>query len=349
MGWPDAGDLLAGPRGRRLCWSLLDAGDGAGWIRVWTGAQAGDLTGMLGELGDCVAHTDLDATVRQASELALLAAFAEPVGRATYWQQPDGVDVALTDPAVRDVLAPVAGAVTAAPAARWWPDPVAGDRQQYAEWIDEHDFAPRLTGAAVELAAWQDAAAQDEQSARDRPDDPAAPWSGYWWSAPLLSRLPSTTRSVAGLGAVRLALVEDSYGWREARCWPVAPRPGARVYEIAGPGQWTDLVGRYPLDVSRSRRHDWWRVTGWAGRWLIPDFAAVAADYDAVHLSAAAYLTTAGRALAVGGARTMLAGWDPDQTYWLTDSLTLTGLPVTWSKTDEGQPGWIPASSQDVT
>ena len=26
-------------------------------------------------------------------------------------------------------------------------------------------------------------------------------------------------------------------------------------------------------------------ATGWAGRWLIPDFAAVAADYDAVHLS----------------------------------------------------------------
>ena len=155
-------------------------------------------------------------------------------------------------------------------------------------------------------------------------------------------------RSVPGLGAVRLALVEDSLGWREARCWPVALRSdtlrsGVRSYEIAGPRQWTDLVGRYPLDVSRSRRHDWWRVSGWAGPWLIPAFAAVARDYDAVHLSAAAYLTTAGRALAVGGARTMLAGWDPDQSYWLTDILTLAGSAVTWLKTDEGQPGWIPA------
>jgi hypothetical protein len=41
-----------------------------------------------------------------------------------------------------------------------------------------------------------------------------------------------------------------------------------------------------------------------------------------------------------GGARTMLAGWDPDQTYWLTDILTLAGSAVTWLKTDAG---WIPA------
>jgi len=340
MGWPDAGDLLAGPRGRRLCWSLLDLDGYPGWTAVSVGAHPGDLTSVLGELADCVARTDLDAAVTRASELALLAVLAEPVGRAAYWQEPDGVDQALTDPRVRDVLRPVARAVTAAPAAQWWPSPLAPDGQQYAEWIDEHDFSPRLAGAAAELAAWRAATAQDEESAWDRPDDPAAPWTGHWWSAPLLSRLPSTTRSVPGLGAVRLALVEDSMGWREARCWPVAPRSGARSYEIAGPRQWTDLVRRYPLNASRSRRHDWWRVTGWAGPWLIPDFVAVARDYDAVHLSAAAYLTTAGRALAMGGARTMLAGWDPDQTYWLTDVLTLAGPAVTWLKTDEG---WIPA------
>jgi hypothetical protein len=45
---------------------------------------------------------------------------------------------------------------------------------------------------------------------------------------------------------------------------------------ISCPADWAELVGRYPIDVSRSRRHDWWRATGWAGRWLVPDFAAVA-------------------------------------------------------------------------
>jgi hypothetical protein len=56
-------------------------------------------------------------------------------------------------------------------------------------------------------------------------------------------------------------------------------------------------------------------VTGWTGRWLIPDYAAVADDWDAVHLTVAGYLTTAGIAIPAGGARTMLAGWDPDASH----------------------------------
>jgi hypothetical protein len=137
-------------------------------------------------------------------------------------------------------------------------------------------------------------------------------------------------------------LVEDSLGWPEARCWPVRVAPGARIYEISGPAEWGVLVRRYPLEVSKSRRHDWWRATGWAGRWLIPDFTAVASDYDAVHVTVRAYLTTAGKALPVGAgetvggprvdeARTVLAGWDPDQTYWLADVLASSALrPAGW-------------------
>ena len=109
------------------------------------------------------------------------------------------------------------------------------------------------------------------------------------------------------------------------------PSPGSRIYEISGPGDWVQLVSRYPLDVTRSRRHDWWRVTGWSGRWLIPDFTAAAVDYDALHLSVIGYLTTAGRALPVGDARTMLAGWDPDKTWWLADVLSGDGRPERWA------------------
>lgn len=119
-----------------------------------------------------------------------------------------------------------------------------------------------------------------------------------------------------------------------------------RIYEISGPDQWTDLVGRYPMDVSQSRRHDWWRVTRWTGAWLIPDFAAIGQDYDAVHLSVAGYLATAGRALPVGDACTLLAGWDPDQTYWLNDILALGGPATTWVESDGRPPGWLPASPE---
>jgi hypothetical protein len=360
MSWP-AGELLAGPRGRRLCWSLLEAGDDPGWERLWRGAMAGDLSGLVGELAALVARTDVDAIAVRADELALLPGLGESVVWAMYWQEPGAVDQALAESAVWEALMPVAAAVTIAPASQWWSAPVAADRQQYVEWLGEADTSPAFAGADAELASWRAATMADERSARERPEDPSAPWGGPWWSAPLPSRLPRTTRAIPGIGAVGLPLVEDSLGWQEARCWPMQVAPGARIYEISGPAEWADLVRRYPLDVSKSRRHDWWRATGRAGRWLIPDFTAVASDYDAVHLSVRGYLTTAGRALSVGGAgaavtvreageapdvddaRTVLAGWDPDQTYWLADVLAPSGAPTRWVESQDEPLGWVPA------
>lgn len=226
------------------------------------------------------------------------------------------------------------------------------------EWLGGADASPAFTGADAELASWRAATIADERSATERPEAPAAPWSGYWWSAPLPSRLLRTTRAIPAIGAVGLPAVEDSPGWQEARCWPVRVAPAARIYEVSGPAAWADLVRRYPLDVSRARRHDWWRTTGWAGRWLIPDFTAVVCDYDAVHVSVRAYLTTAGRALPVdeapggeraaeaaggqraGEARTVLAGWDPDQTYWLADVLASAGSPARWVESQDEPLGW---------
>lgn len=344
--------LLSGPRGRRLCWTLVwnrMAGENPApaWDRVWEAtAVTGDLSGRVTELASCVALADPASMA--AGEPALLAALGWVTDTAAYWGEPDTEDRALGHDAVREALLPIAEAITAAPGTRWWASPVALDSQRYAQFLDSHALPPpQLTGAAEMLVAWRAATVEDERSARDRPEDPSAPYSGHWWSAPALSGLPVTTRALPGLGAARLVLLEDSLGWRSARCWPLAPRDGARVYEVHGPDQWTELAGRYPLDVSRSRRHDWWRVTGRAGRWLIPDYAAVAADYDAVHLSVAGYLATAGRALPVGDASTMLAGWDPDATYWLTDVLSPAGPPTDWVADGGDGSCWRPAGEQD--
>jgi hypothetical protein len=46
----------------------------------------------------------------------------------------------------------------------------------------------------------------------------------------------------------------------------------------------------------------------------------------------------------VGDACTLLAGWDPDQAYWLTDILTLAGPATTWVGSDTGPLGWRPGS-----
>ena len=96
--------------------------------------------------------------------------------------------------------------------------------------------------------------------------------------------------------------------------------------------------------AARSRRRQWRRVTGWAGRWLIPDYASAAADWDAVHVTVAGYLTTAGTAIPAGdGARTMLAGWDPDATWWLNDVLSHTSPPEDWREDDHAPFGWTQA------
>jgi hypothetical protein len=309
----NAADLSRGPRGRRLCHELRRAGGPP---------DAG----------------------------ALLTALADTVASARYWQEPDQEDRNLATQAVRDALRPVAAAVAAAPAAAWWWTPAALDDQQYVEWIDpQHDHSPALTGAPAKLAAWRRDTRADEERAAERPADPRAPWSGRWWSTPALSGLPATTRAAAGLGAVALALTEDSMGWTEARVWPVQARPGVRIYELTGPAAWTELVRRYPLEVSLSRRHDWFRATGRAGRWLIPDYAAVAADWDAVHLTVAGYLSTAGVAWPVSSeaaTATVLAGWNPDQTWWLTDALVSDGPATYWVNPDGGGPGWRADSTQ---
>ena len=115
------------------------------------------------------------------------------------------------------------------------------------------------------------------------------------------------------------------------------------VYEIHTAQDWSELVARYPLAVTKARRHDWWRATGEDRAWAIPDYPAVAAVYDAIHLTVGGYLSTAGRAIQAGSAYTVLAGWDPDETWWLTDSPRRLGEPLTWLDTRDEEPfTWAP-------
>jgi len=341
--------LLAGPRGRSLCVNVLDdrlttprGRVERAWVHALDYIRMGDARRSARKLSECVGIAGLPGIPLDAG--ALVAGLAAAVDFAAYWQQPDDEDQGFAGAAAREALGPVAEAVAAAAAAdvHWWTEPVDRGCQRYTQFLDQdRSPEPLLTGAAESATAWLADTRNEERSARDRPEDPAASCGGRWWSSPLFSRLPVTTRGLPGLGAVGLGLVEDGFGWQSARCWPVAPLDGARVYEISGPGQWADLVDRYPLDVSKSRRHVWWRATGWAGRWLIPDYAAVAADWDAIHVSAAGYLTTAGIAIPAGGdARTMLAGWDPDATWWLNDVLSFTTPAEDWRKIARHAFGW---------
>lgn len=343
--------LLAGPRGRRLCLELAPvfpfalsdraeaADDDRARVVVVERTHRYDehvVTAVVRELsalGDTVGEL--------VQEHRVLRALADSVAHASDRQPPDAEDLLLEDTRVMEALVPVADAVASTWAAGWWSTPVAREEQHVVAWLDEgaeEGRAPVLEGVAGRLSTWRADGRVEERHAQQHDEDDSHPYGGSWSSLPPPEVVVGTTRSLGALPAVQLALVEDP-AHECASVTRVTPAPGCRVYEIGRPEDWVELVRRYPLDVRWSRRHDWWRVTGRTGPWLIPDWSAVGADYDGVHLTALGYLSTAGRALAVGEDHTLLAGFAPDATCWLTDTLSQAGEPETWHRDRHRRPG----------
>jgi hypothetical protein len=305
----DADDLLLGPRGRRLCreyQQLVEA-----------------------------SPSPLSAAV---DGRAAFQAVAETCAWAMYWQPPHAADVSLGSGQGLAGIRAAAEALASSPATSWWSSPLDVGDQHLVEFHDELATAaedtPRLTGlrtAVDTLDAFHGHSEPFEDSA-GRPVD----WrrvSGAWWSAPIASPGAHTARSFGQPPLpVGLVWVEDAFAWSTATSWQVRPASGVRVLELRGPQDWVETVRRYPLEVTATaKRGDWWRTTGRDGRWAMPDWPAVADDWDAVHLTVAGYLTTAGRALPVDGElATVLAGWPPDATFWLADVLEVAAGPARW-------------------
>lgn len=357
----DVDAVLAGPRGRRLClelargtwrptvapavdrlrqavfWASYELDPGRGTSRalftVGTGptpARPPSEPGDVARLLDAVPLEPLGPD-------ALLDGLAAAVDNARYWQEPEGEDVLAGAPEVRAALRRVAAHVAAHPATRWWTTPLDRAAQWTAAPEGSTPPGPPEGGATHRLTRWRAETVESEARAvRERPADPRAPWSGEWWSAPP-RELTRTTRALGGSGPVGLRLEEDAGGADRALTRRLDPSADAVVLELDGPAAWVDLCRRHPLDVTASRRHDWYRATGTSTRWVLPDWSAVAREVDAVHLTVAGYLTTAGRALPLGDGRaTTLAGWDPDCTYWFVDVPGSHSAAEAWERDESG-------------
>ncbi|WP_148061254.1 hypothetical protein [Frondihabitans sp. PhB188] len=115
------------------------------------------------------------------------------------------------------------------------------------------------------------------------------------------------------------------------------PTPTPRVREIDGPDDWVDLDETYPFDIIGQKQGTWWQTTRIDDSWFIPDWAAVATDFDVIHLTGMGYLTTAGRPLAVEGGHTLMAGFSPDESFWLTDSFHFPEPGIDWEPIPSGK------------
>ncbi|WP_052748388.1 hypothetical protein [Cellulomonas sp. FA1] len=314
--------LLAGPRGRTVCWEVV--ADAVPAARAAVRAAAADPAGTrhvvdaLRSAGD-VAPTPAD--VSRALDLA--------VAGARYWQPPDEQDAVLADPRVVAALEPVARAVLAAPSAAWWSQPCTTAAQVLTAY---DDAAPaRGEGVLDALDAWRARVVAEERAAGGR----RRPVSGSWWSTPAFAGLTRTTRRLPDGTAPGFDLVEDGDGWDAVTAYAVDVPAGARVLELTVPEDVAALVADHPLEVTASRQRDWYEATGRSGRWLVPDHRAIADAYDGVHVTVLAWAAAAGRALSVGdGTATVLAGWDPDATYWYTDDVTICTPGRRWCRDD---------------
>ncbi|MBV9450411.1 MAG: hypothetical protein JO345_31430 [Streptosporangiaceae bacterium] len=231
-------------------------------------------------------------------------------------------------------LLPVARSLAIAPGARWWWEQPDGDHQR---WLAVGDKPPpRGQAFADGLRAQTEADEEEERhAARELPWPPrnGSVYSGIWWSPPLGHGVFTTTGPIGALPAVGLGCLADSAGEEVFQIWDIEITSRARIWEIAGPDDWGRLTARYPRDVTVSRRHDWFRMTGRDVSWVLPDWPKVAQDWDGVHLSIAGFITATGFATTVGDAATVLIGWDPDQTLWLNDVFTAVDHAGSWTGT----------------
>lgn len=304
-----------------------DRTDGSGWPAEWTTDERDASALIAAAVASAAVPTSQPWYGDQAELLRHVAAV---VGGWAFGGRQDAEQMLAEN---AELFGPLAEAVAGAPSAAWWWQPA--DRQNQ-RWLGCAHHPELARGDAVAGAVRVAAEAESE-------GDDALPWpapdgeiySGTWWSGPLGHTVWTTRGNVAGLPAVGLACAEDALGAERFDIWQVETDPAARIYEVRAPEDWGRLAASYPRDVTLSRRHDWYRWTGHEGPWILPDWPAVARRWDGVHVSVGGYLSTAGMRVEAGGAATLLAGWDADQTLWLNDVFTSVRHITTW----EGTPG----------
>ncbi|MDE2837182.1 MAG: hypothetical protein OXL97_06695 [Chloroflexota bacterium] len=212
--------------------------------------------------------------------------------------------------------------------------------------------APQLERLAHQVAAepgagWWTAPVDRERQVLlvDRePTDRSAPAPGWNWEdyaeRPIDWRMTSTLRGGVSCGDVVIASGVGDWGDGPLVRSMAKVDGAARVWEVVTPADWHVLCASHQRVRSKPEPSPPPR-SGWhyaplgvqtegpdrAGM-LVPDWSALAAYLDGVHLTFAGLLTVPFVERTSGAGRTMMWSWDTEGTMWLQGAFLRAGEPL---------------------
>ncbi|MEX2599175.1 MAG: hypothetical protein WD533_05910 [Dehalococcoidia bacterium] len=168
-------------------------------------------------------------------------------------------------------------------------------------------FAPLDHANQVWLALYE------EEALKEHIDEPGAPDS--WDCYPQSPRDAFRTTTLFGDTAPFLAICEAGVCDYNSVKFPLAwwrlrVPAAARIYEVDGPEAWHALCTRYPWKCEPAEPFNQKGL-------LVPHWQAVAADWDAVHLTFGGALTAEQVRVESAAGWSRNWGWHAEQTLWL--------------------------------
>ncbi len=184
-----------------------------------------------------------------------------------------------------------ARAVIEHPGTAWWFDDIDLNAQA---WVSIYGTPYKfIYGTPPNTMGWQ------------RPKNPSRRWERYA-QKPVSNQITSTlygphlTSKLVGYDErVGDYMCEFPLAW-----WSMRFLEDVRVFEIHGPSDWHDLCVKYPAKGTKDDR-------------LVPNWGAVAEEWNGVHLSLGGLLTTEQNRYESPTGWSMLNSWHAEQTYWL--------------------------------
>lgn len=184
--------------------------------------------------------------------------------------------------------ADLARALLEEPAAAWWFGPQNRDQQV---WVPRDGTPPD--------PAWV-----------GTPQNPPAPYERYTPTSTLVQGVSSMFAAL-DWGTCDIGIGFSGPPWAS---WRLQVPHSARIFEVDGPLTWHDLCLRYPAEVIKDPgRPDF---SGDDGQ-LEPNWSAVAADWDGVHLTFGGWLTSEQVRIESPAGWTYHWDWEAEQTKWL--------------------------------